>query len=272
MRAVGLHLRLNKSIQDIAQRAIELKLPFFQCFFVWQFTGKLIHCTTEDITAFVSLRSHFEKIFLHGSYWVNLASAQHNGFPALKRELALAHKLEFTHIILHPGSAKGSTHYKQGVDILAKTLNMLLKQEERINVVLENTAHGNLTVGSDLTDFYELRQKLDQPERISFCVDTSHAYAYGYNIADPKLQDDFIKLLDETMGIKNIVLIHLNDTRQKLGSCIDKHEMIGNGIIGLPALTRFITHEKMSHIPVLLELPESSEEEELAQLELIRNL
>lgn len=271
-RLVGLHLRLNNSIQEIAQRATDLQLPFFQCFLVRQFTGKLIQCSKEDITNFLSLRSHFEKLFLHGSYWVNLASAEHNGFPALKRELGLARKLEFTHIILHPGTAKGSSHYKQGIDVLAKALNLLLKLEERIKVVLENTAHGNLTVGSDLTDFYELRQKLDQPERISFCVDTSHAYAYGYDISDPAKQDEFIQLLDETMGIANIVLIHLNDTRQKLGSCIDKHEMIGKGIIGLKPIVRFITHQKLAHIPVLLELPELSEEEEYAQLELIRNV
>ena len=95
--------------------------------------------------------------------------------------------LSFLILFCHSGSAKGSTHYKEGVDILARALNILLKQEARIKVVLENTAHGKLTVGSDLTDFYELRQKLDNPERISFCVDTSHAYAYGYDIADPQI-------------------------------------------------------------------------------------
>ena len=78
-----------------------------------------------------------------------------------------------------------------------------------------------------------------------------------------------LQLLDETMGINNIVLIHLNDTRQKLGSCIDKHEMIGQGVIGLDALTRFVTQPSISLIPVLLELPEISEAEEVAQLDLI---
>lgn len=272
MKRVGLHLRLNESIQEVAHKAVRLQLPFFQCFLVRQFTGRLVHCSKEDIAGFLSLRSHFQQLFLHGSYWVNLASAQHNGFPALRRELALARKLEFSHIILHPGAAKGATHYKEGVDILARALNILLKQEPQIKVVLENTAHGNLTVGSDLTDFYELRQKLDEPDRISFCIDTSHAYAYGYDITDPKSQDDFIKLLDDTMGINNIVLIHLNDTHQKLGSCIDKHEMIGNGVIGLDALKRFVTQPKLAHVPVLLELPELSEDEEISQLQLIRSL
>ena len=97
MKQVGLHLRLNEKIQEVAQKAVRLQLPFFQCFLVRQFTGRLVSCPKEDIAEFLEYRSHFEQLFLHGSYWVNLASAQHNGFPALRRELALAVRLEFSH-------------------------------------------------------------------------------------------------------------------------------------------------------------------------------
>ncbi|HML19249.1 MAG TPA: TIM barrel protein, partial [Candidatus Dependentiae bacterium] len=72
----------------------------------------------------------------------------------------------------------------EGIDELARSLNYVMKYEREITIVLENTTHGNLSVGSDITDFKLLRAKLDYPERISFCIDTAHAYSYGYDLKE----------------------------------------------------------------------------------------
>jgi deoxyribonuclease-4 len=215
-------------------------------------------------------RSRFNELFCHISYWVNLASLSSNGHLQLRREIALAKRLEFTHCVVHAGTAKGAIDKNEGIDALAKALNDLFRRERDISVLLENTCHANLAIGSDIRDFNMLLQKIDKPERISFCIDTAHAYSYGYNIADIGEHDAFIAFLDATIGIERIKLIHLNDTSEKLGSYIDRHGIVGQGRIGKQALKAFIMHPQLEHIPLIMELPDFPVDEELAILNNIR--
>jgi deoxyribonuclease IV len=268
---LGVHIRMQESLADVIKRADNLELPFFQCFFVVQESGKLVNVTDEDVQAFVAARrARFGDLFCHISYWVNLASLGNNGVPQLRREIALAKRLEFTHFVLHAGTAKGATEKSQGIDALASALNNLFKKERDITILLENTCHANLAIGSDIRDFKQLLEKLDKPERVGFCIDTAHAYSYGYDISHKEGQQQFIDLLDANIGIDRIKLIHLNDTVQKLGSYIDRHVIIGQGRIGKQALKDFVMHPQLHHIPLILELPDVPVEEELAIINTVR--
>jgi deoxyribonuclease-4 len=255
-RKIGLHLRLKNSLTELALHATELSLSFFQCFLVLQDTKRLIEPTQDDCAAFLVMRrKHFQELYVHGSYWINLAGLENNGYRALLRELTLARALEFTHLILHPGSAKGAQEKSQGIDALARALNRAMKHEREIVFVLENTAHGNLCVGSDITDFRVLLEKVDQPERLRFCIDTAHAFAYGYEVTTSDGLQSFIDLLADTVGLERIVLIHLNDSCERRGARIDRHGTVGEGVMGSQALRTFVLHESLRHIPVLMEPP-----------------
>lgn len=268
---IGVHIRMRSSLPELLERADYLDLPFFQCFFVPQESGKLIKVTRDGIYEFLKVRrARFEDLFCHISYWVNLSSLGNNGFTQLRREIVFAKRLEFTHFVLHAGTAKGAIDKMQGIDALAAALNCLFRLEQHINIVLENSCHGNLAIGSDITDFQLLLEKIDKPERVHFCIDTAHAYVYGYDIANLQEQEKFIQLLETTIGIERIKLIHLNDTTEKLGSRIDRHAVIGNGYLGEYALRHFVMHPQLEHIPLLLELPELSMQEELLILNKVR--
>lgn len=110
-------------------------------------------------------------------------------------------------------------------------------------------------------------KKIDQPERISFCIDTAHAHSYGYSIIDAHDQNMFITLLENSIGLQQIALLHLNDSYEKCGSRIDRHALIGQGTIGEQALHRFALHDKLKDIPFVLELPEISLEQERSLIE-----
>jgi deoxyribonuclease-4 len=268
---VGTHIRMRSSLTELLKRADLLDLPFFQCFFVPQETGKLIQITSEEVRDFLKVRrARFKDLYCHVSYWVNLSSLGNNGFPQLRREINFAKRLEFTHFILHAGNAKGAIDKNPGIDALARSLNDLFEQERDISVLLENSCHGNLAVGSDITDFKLLLEKIDKPERINFCIDTAHAHSFGYAITTREDQKNFINFLDKTIGIDRIKLIHLNDTAEQLGCRIDRHSIIGQGIIGEAALKDFIMDLQLEHIPLLLELPDLSVEDELAVLNKVR--
>ncbi|MDP3889491.1 MAG: deoxyribonuclease IV [bacterium] len=272
MRHIGLHLRLTESLHELAQKAQNLRLPFFQCFFVFQATGKLIMLSEKEIQSFVKkYRDVFSGMYLHGSYWINLAGIKNNGYRAFKRELALAKRLSFTHMILHSGSATGAENRIEGINAFASMLNSILKDENEIQIIVENTAHGNMAIGSDIHDFKLLLERLEQPHKIAFSIDTAHAYVYGYDLATEQGQEDFIELIDTSIGVDKVKLIHLNDASYKCGSKIDRHAIIGKGYIGSTMLRRFILHPQLQHIPLILELPVIPEEQEIAILEMVRS-
>lgn len=259
MRDIGLHLRLESELCEVAQRAHALTLPFFQCFLRPTGSKEPIFFAKRDVDLFLrTYRPTFNALYLHGSYWINLANIGRTRHHVLNKELHWAKKLAFTHMVLHPGSAKGAVHREEGIDAVASALNTLLKREHDIKIVLENTAHGKMSIGSDINDFGQVLQKLDHPERVLFCIDTAHAFAYGYDVRDPQGQEDFITLLDGTIGIDRIALLHVNDTHEYLGSCMDRHHMIGDGEIGQEALKRFVLHPKICTIPMLMEPPIAS--------------
>jgi deoxyribonuclease-4 len=260
---VGVQIRLQESVVQLFDRAEMLDISLFQCFLVRRESGTLARVTDQEVALFVQKkRSNNYTSICHGSYLINLASLGNNGYYFLHHEVALAKRLEFAHFLLHCGTAHSADNKSQGIDALAFCLNKLIKNEPDISIVLENTAHGRLSVGSDITDFKHLLEKIDKPERINFCIDTAHAHSYGYAIIDEHDQDQFISLLDNTIGLEKIILLHLNDSYEMRGSKHDRHAAIGQGYIGLDALKSFALHRQLSHIPFILEMPEMSVDEE----------
>ena len=140
-----------------------------------------------------------------------------------------------------------------------------MKYEWTPKLLLENVAFGNRAIGGDLQELQQSKEKVDKPEKLFFCIDTSHAFAYGYNIIGKKNQEYFINYVQETIGIESIKLIHLNDTDQGLGSQHDHHAIPGNGLIGIKQLKEFVNHPQFKNIPALIE-PPCIEYEELKKL------
>lgn len=269
---VGLHIRITDSLHALVEKALRLEIPFFQCFFSIKNKMALLRPTEQEIADFVGARrTHFTNLYAHGSYWINLASVDHTGHYALDRELQLARSLEFTHMVVHPGSAKGAATKQAGIDAAARSLNKALKKQPGIQVLLENTAHGNMTIGGDLQDLAAIYQKLDNPERVGFCLDTAHAHVYGYDIVSEQGRADFITLVDQQLGLARVALLHVNDTHDGCASKLDRHHLLGQGTIGLNALQAFVTNPRLQHIPLLTEPPVIDEELEREQLTLMRS-
>ncbi len=270
MRPIGLHVRVVDTILQAATYAEELNLPLFQCFLVNQADRQPLFIDSEIATQFKSYL-HTRHFYVHGSYWINLAQLTSKGITLLKNEISQAKQLGAQHIILHPGAARATIPRLEGIETLARILNKIMLYEPDITFVLENTAHAHQAIGSDLADFYLLKQKLDYPEKLRFCVDTAHAHAYGYDITNSEQRTAFINLIDETMNIAMVELLHLNDAIYPRGSRIDKHALLGEGTIGLDALKSFALHPRLVHIPLILELPHLPLAQDHAMLQLVRS-
>ena len=272
MKNIGLHLRLTTTLSDLIDKAIQQKSTIVQCFFIIQETMSYVSFSEGELEACrKKIKDHFKEVYLHASYWVNLSGMRRNGWKTFKREVELARQLGFTHVVIHPGSATGCKDKKEGIICLSKALNRALEKYNDITIVLENTAHGKMSVGGDLEDFKFLMTLITEPHRIAFCLDTAHAYAYGYDIATEKGLDDFIDLVDSCIGLEKVKVIHLNDSEKDFGSYIDKHAVPGQGKIGEEALKRCMNHPKLKNASVLLELPVLDDDQEMALLMKIRS-
>ncbi len=223
----------------------------------------------QDVREFLSLRRiYFNKLYVHSSYFINLASIDRRYHPLLSKEIVLAKRLEFTHMVIHPGAVKKVEDKSAGIDAVVRIINYLLRKERSIQFLLENSAHGELAIGSNIEDFQQLLTKLDQPDRIGFCIDTAHVHAAGYDILSCKGYEQFIKLLEKTIGLEKIKLIHLNGTQELCGSCVDMHSYIGDehAILSEFGLKRFVHDKRLINIPILTEPPAIAENDERRML------
>ncbi len=103
--------------------------------------------------------------------------------------------------------------------------------------------------------FMSFCKKVDNPKRLYFCVDTAHAYSFGYELTSPEKMDAFIGELHTTISLEKIELIHLNDTSSNLGSNQDRHALPGEGKIGEEMLKRFVLDPRLIKIPIIIEPP-----------------
>ena len=252
MRKAGFHLRPQIPFKKVFDKAKELEIKCFQTFVINEQT--ILDLNQDDIALCNSTTNDIE-LYVHGSYWICPSLNDHRSLQSFKNEYELALSLGAKFFIIHLGSGKRYKSKDLGIEQSARFLNQITKNiaHDDCTILLENTAHQNFTVGSELDDFKKLYSILDKSDKIGFCLDTAHAHAYGYEIIESEMQKKFVKNLIEQVSF-DLKLIHLNDTHESKGSFIDKHEIAGQGAIGLQALQNLL---KLLHvdIPLIFETP-----------------
>lgn len=277
---LGFNIRLTESFEQLIQDATELELECLQFFLLKPKKSDYIRLTAKDKLLFNDYVKKFKPlVFIHSSYWINPAAYKKDAFAAsrkmLKKEIKMAQALGIKYLVLHPGSSKGFVATeadpqakKQGLTKLAKMLDSVLKNVDDVMILLENTGHGNRTLGNSLDDFKFLLETIKQPEKIGFCFDTAHAFVYGYELGNIS---KIIKTLDETIGLKKLKLIHFNDAGKPCGSKVDLHAFPGEGLIGAETLRNFFNHPKIKSIPKIIEGPASNKQIMLGVINTLRS-
>lgn len=275
---LGIHFRLENSYSDLAKKTQEYDIQYCQFFLFSQKTLRYHFPKEEDKKEFLELsKKYLKKIFVHSAYWINACSGNEIGFKrslsTIKKEINLAKELGITNLIMHSGSAKHflDTDIKKakakGIKSLIKFLDAVFEETDA-TILIENVAHGHKTIGNEFEDLKIIKDQVKQKNRLRFCFDTSHAFAYGYDLENT---EEFVKILDSTAGIENIDLIHLNDSAKKQGSKIDEHAIPGKGKIGKEILRNLVTHPKLQNIPMIVEAPPMSDAANKEMLNEIRN-
>lgn len=254
-RAVGLHVRLQKGLLDVVAAVQNQQLPIVQSFLLDE-TGKYVSYSSSVIKKFTAQKRDIGfKYFVHAAYWSSLTNVKGKEFLSLCKESDIALNLESDGIVVHVGATKARLTKQEQAQYVAEGINELFHRVEKIDVLLENAPHAGRNFGGDFTDFALLDGLIEQKQRVRYCIDTAHAFVYGYNMSNPYELQNFFRLLQETFSRESIALLHLNDTQHGCASQIDKHGVPGQGVLGATILQECMKFEMLRNVPIILELP-----------------
>jgi len=210
--------------------------------------------TLEAFKKMKEIGFDYSKVVVHAPYIVNLANDDEVKFnfavQFLKDELKRCSQLGIKNVVLHPGSHVG-IGIDAGICNIARGLNMILGEVD-VRILLETMAGKGSEVGSKLEEIKRIIDLVEDKRHIGVCIDTCHLSDAGYDLRD---FDSFLDKFDEVIGIENIGCVHVNDSKNDLGSHKDRHENIGFGKIGFDTLMGVIYNKRIENIPKILETP-----------------
>ena len=257
MRLIGCHLSSSGGNAQMVETALKIGANTF-AFFTRNPRGSKAKpenpVDTEKARALLQ-EEDFGKLVAHGSYTMNLCTAdpEARAFAAevLCDDLRRMAALPGNFYNFHPGS-----HVGQGVDTgiaqIADALKTALSPGYPVTVLLETMAGKGSEVGGD---FGQLRSILDAvgSENLGVCLDTCHVWDAGYNIVEDL--NGVLEEFDRVVGLKHLKALHLNDSKNPMGSHKDRHACIGEGYLGLSTFHAVINHSALAGLPMILETP-----------------
>ena len=271
MFKIGCHLSASKGYSAMAEQIHSIGGNTFQFFTRNPRGGQAKEIDEDDIKKFHSLCKEYgiEVILAHAPYTLNCCSDKESirefSINTMKDDLI---RMEYTPGNLynfHPGSHVGQGVNK-GIDYIAEMLNEILTKEQTTTVLLETMAGKGSEIGRNFEELKAIIDKVELKEKLGVCLDTCHVWDGGYDIVS-----DFDGVLDEfdkIIGLEKLKAIHLNDSKNDINSHKDRHEKIGEGKIGLEAITKIINNERVKNLPFFLETPNEIDgyEKEIALL------
>ena len=198
---------------------------------------------------------------IHALYLLNLASPNdelyEKSVTTLRSTMDAACAIEADAVVFHVGSHQGAG-FEAGLERVVPALLLCLERcSETTWLCMENTAGAGDTIGRSLDELEALYEAAGRHERLGVCLDSCHLFASGYDITDPAVLDDLLSELDERIGLDRLRCLHVNDSKTPLGSNRDRHDNIGDGLMG-EKLGVFLGHPKLQGLPALLEVPGST--------------
>ena len=200
------------------------------------------------------------KVVIHAPYIVNLGNLENFDFSVsfLRGELERASLLGIKNVVLHPG-ASVSYERSDSIESIIKGLNLILDNDLDVTICLETMAGKGTEIGINLNELKIIIDRVKFKNKIGVCLDTCHLNDSGVDLTK---FDDYINEFDKKVGLNYIKVIHINDSKNEIGSHKDRHENIGLGTIGFDTLIKIIYDERFKDIPKILETPYVTENDE----------
>ena len=237
---------------DMGAEAVQL---FVQSPRTWRFPKH----DPADLETFRSKRDELGlPVLVHALYLVNLAAPDEaiysKSLETMRATVDAGCAIEAEAVVFHIGSHLGAG-FEAGLERVVPALAQVLDRcNETTWLLMENSAGAGGTIGRSVDELAVIFDALGRHERLGVCLDSCHLYVSGVDVGDAPTRDALLTQLDDRIGLDRLRALHANDAKAPLGSNRDRHENIGDGLIG-EGLGVFLAHPKVQHLPVLLEAP-----------------
>lgn len=277
---LGAHMSTSGGVWQALQRGARIGCEAVQIFVKnnMQWFGKPYAPNDLALYANELASGTVRAVFGHTGYLINLGAPpcenRDKSIKSLIQEIQLATQLGVPFLVMHPGAHLGGGE-ENCLRQIVTGLNEVFRatKESPVRVALENTAGQGTCLGHRLAHLGAVFDAVDQPRRLGVCLDTAHLFAAGYDIRTPKGWNAAIKEIDDAVGLKQVLALHLNDSKTELGSRVDRHEHIGRGKIGREAFRHIVRDPRFKNRPGCLETPKSKDlHEDVENLATLREL
>lgn len=212
-----------------------------------------------------------KNILPHDSYLINLgnpdAEALQKSRDAFLDEMQRCEQLGLTMLNFHPGSHLNKISEAECLNLIADSINWVLERTTGVTAVIENTAGQGTNLGYSFNHLAHIISRVEDKERIGVCLDTCHTVAAGYDIIDAFSYERVLEEFGQIVGFGYLRAIHLNDAKKGVGSRVDRHDNLGNGVMGWSLFERMMRDPRFDNMPIILETPDDTLwDGEIAQL------
>ena len=246
---------VKKAVDNAVGMGADVVQLFVQSPRTWRFPEH----DPADLAAFRAKREAAGiPALVHALYLVNLAAPDDaiysKSVDTMRATMDAACAIEADAVIFHLGSHLGAG-FETGLERVVPALQQVLERSnERTWLLVENSAGAGGTIGRSIDELAAVIDALGRHERLGVCLDSCHLFVSGIDVTDSAVMDALVEDVDARIGLGRLRALHANDAKAPLGSNRDRHDNIGDGLIG-KGLGVFLAHPKLQDLPVVLEVP-----------------
>jgi deoxyribonuclease-4 len=257
---IGAHVSIGGGLLNALRRGEERACDAIQIFNQSPRMWRPTRYTEDDFAAFreAIANSRIEAVAVHMIYLINPAAKDREmrkkSLESLAHALRVGEAIGALGVVVHPGALKDDTRTnarRRAVGLIKEAL----ARTESCPIIYENTAGSPQLLGRDFDETAELIERTGGPKRLGLCIDTCHLHATGYDVATAEGVRDLIEEIDAKVGLDQLKLLHVNDSRDDRGSNRDRHAPLGKGTIGRNGMRAFLGEPRLQGLPAVFEGP-----------------
>lgn len=282
---LGVHVSISGGVSNSVDNAMQIGCSAFQIFTRSPRQWKTKELTAEESDIFKEKLGNSPintaSVVVHMPYLPNLSAPAsemyEKSISVLTDEITRCNLLDIPYLVIHLGSHLGEgpkNGINQLVNACRKSLyvyNDLGMARNRVKILLENSAGQKNSIGSKIDEIQKIFDILGKND-YGLCIDTCHLFAAGYDLSSESTASTVIDNIDSNLGIENVKIIHLNDSKGELGSNLDRHYHIGLGKIGEDGFRCLVNSKKLNKIPFIMETPIDSVRNDLENIKFVKTV
>jgi len=261
MKYVGAHVSASGGVENAVKNAAEIGASGFALFTKNQRQWVAKPLSEKSISKFKDFMLdhgyNADAVLPHDSYLINLGHPEiekrQKSYNAFVDEIKRVESLGLKYLNFHPGSHLKKISEEECLDLISENINKAIKDTESCILVLETTAGQGSNLGYKFEHLAYIIDKVEDKNRIGVCIDTAHIFAAGYDIRTKEAYEKTMQEFDEIIGFKYLKGMHINDSKAKFASRVDRHHSLGKGEIGLDAFKFIMQDKRINNIPLILE-------------------